>query len=72
MNSERFKQYYSFILLGVTILWSGFSVWITYRAVSLLVATDILAAAGANVLLGALINWNGNVIQHWFRKAKPE
>ena len=72
MDDERFKQYYSFVLLIITILWAGFCVWITYKACLILQAVNILAAAGANVLLGALINWNGNVIQHWFRKAKPE
>ena len=72
MESEHFKQIYSFVLLGATILWAGFCVWITYKACAEKQVVDILASAGANVLLGALINWNGNINQFWFRKAKPE
>ena len=72
MNDEKFKQVYSFFVLGVTIGWAVFCVWITYRACAELQAVDVLASAGANVLLGALINWVGNVNQFWFRRAKPE
>lgn len=72
MGDDKFKQIYSLFILTVTIGWAVFCVWITYQAVSNLQATDVLASAGANVLLGALINWCGNVNQYWFRRAKPE
>mgnify|MGYP001568334439 CR=1 FL=1 len=72
MNDEQFKQIYSFVILGITTLWAGFCVWITYKACTEKQIVDILASAGANVLLGALINWNGNINQFWFRKAKPK
>jgi len=71
MNSDTFKHIYSVLLLLLTIGWAAFCVWITYRAATQLQAADVLVSAGANVLLGALINWNGNVNQFWFRKAKP-
>ena len=72
MNSDKFKYVYSLILLALTVGWAAFCVWITYRAAIQLQVVDILASAGANVLLGALINWAGNVNQYWFRKSKPE
>lgn len=67
---DRFKYVYSILALLLVIFWGSFCVWITYRAMSELQATDILVSAGANVLLGAMINWNGNITQYWFRKAK--
>ncbi len=72
MEGDKFKQVYSFFVLAITVLWAAFCVWITYRAVSELQATDVLASAGANVLLGALLNWCGNINQYWFRRAKPQ
>jgi len=72
MDNEQFKQKYSIILLLLTIVWASFCVFITYFAVADKSTPDILASAGANVLLGALINWMGNVNQFWFRKAKPK
>ena len=72
MNAEIFKGIYALVLLIISILWAGLSVWLTYQALLDKLTVDILAAAGANVLLGALIGWNGNIVQHYFRKAKPE
>lgn len=72
MNAEIFKGIYALVLLIISILWAGLSVWITYQALLDKLTVDILAAAGANVLLGALIGWNSNIVQHYFRKAKPE
>jgi len=71
MKDEQFKQIYAFATLGITIIWAGFCVWITYQAVVSKLTADILVSAGANALLGALIVWNGNINQHYFRKAKP-
>ena len=70
MKDESFKQLYAFVNLGITVIWAGFCVWITYRAVMSKLAVDILVSAGANTLLGALIVWNGNINQFFFRKAK--
>ena len=72
MNDDTFKHVYSFALLLFTVGWAAFCVWITYRAAVQLQVVDILASAGANVLLGALINWSGNINQYWFRRSKPQ
>ncbi len=70
MDDSKFKFTYSILLLLLTIGWAGFCVWATYRAMDTLKDGDIIMAAGTGVLLGALINWTGNVNQYWFRKAK--
>ena len=72
MQDSKFKQLYAFVSLSVTIIWAAFCVWMTYRAVTDKAAVDILGTAGVNVLLGAMIAWNGNINQYFFRKAKPE
>jgi hypothetical protein len=35
-------------------------------------STGVIASAGCDALLGALISWNALIIQHYFRKAIPE
>lgn len=72
MKSGRFKHAYSFVLLALTFLWAAFCVWVTWQATKSLNAANIIAAAGCDTLLGALISWNALVIQHYFRKAIPE
>lgn len=72
MDGERFKQLYALMLLGVTILWAVFCVWLTYRALAQGGEVNIIAAAGADFLLGSLATWDSLVVQHYFRKAKPE
>jgi hypothetical protein len=72
MAGERFKQVYALVLLGVTIAWAVFCLWITYRALTQGGGVNIIAAAGADFLLGLLATWNSLVVQHYFRKAKPE
>ena len=71
MKGEQFKQVYAFVTLALTVLWAAFCVWITYQAVATKETLNILGAAGADALLGALIVWTGNINQHYFRKAKP-
>lgn len=71
MNSERFKQAYSLVLLTVTVGWAGFSVLIVYKSLMEKLAADILASAGASVLLGVLIKMLGDVNTFWFRKKGP-
>ena len=63
-----FKQIYTIVLLVLTLAWAVFCVWITWRAVDVKETLDILGSAGANALLGALISWNADVKQFWFRK----
>ena len=72
MESNRFKYIYSILLLLITVFWAGFSVWITYKAASDKLTLDILASAGANILLGNLITMCVDVKQYWFRKALPK
>lgn len=72
MNDEKFKYTYAFSLLGATIGWAAFCLWIVYRAVSSGVSADILVAAGASGLLGVLTTIDTIVAQHYFRKAKPQ
>lgn len=72
MNSDRFKQLYALLLFLSLIGWAVFTVWITYRAAMDKLTQDILIAAGANTLLGALTAWNADIKQHYFRKRVKE
>ena len=69
MEGNRFKYIYTILLLIITVLWALFCVWITYKAASDKLTLDILASAGANILLGNLITMCVDVKQYWFRKA---
>ncbi|MFA5151715.1 MAG: hypothetical protein WC554_04050 [Clostridia bacterium] len=72
MKSNNFKHVYSILLLVLTFMWALFCVWITWLATQTLNQANIIAAAGSDALLGALISWNALIIQHYFRKATPE
>ena len=72
MTDGHFKQLYAILVFVLTVLWAVFCCWITMRATVLKESIDIMAAAGVNVLLGALIVWNGNINQHYFRKKTTE
>lgn len=72
MSNDQFKQLYALIVFLLTIAWAMFAVWMTDNALIRKEDYDIMAASGANILLGALIAWNGNIGQHYFRKSKPE
>ncbi len=72
MKSNNFKHVYALLLLALTFIWAGFCVWVTWQAVKTLDAANIIAAAGVDTLLGALISWNALIIQHFYRKATPE
>ena len=72
MNDQTFKQIYAFFSYILIILWAVFCVWMTWRALDLKGAGDILTTAGANLLLGAMLGWHSNIIQFFFRKAAPE
>lgn len=71
-SDDKFKYFYAFALLIITVLWGAFSVWIVYKAATGLQAVDILGGAGATGLLGAMMTWDALVVQHYFRRAKPE
>lgn len=72
MKSENFKHAYAFVLLVFTILWVMFCVGITYLGLKTMNVATIIVSAGADVFLGALIVWNGNINQHYFRKGTLE
>lgn len=72
MKDQTFKQVYAILNYVGVLLWGAFTIWIVWRAVALKTTVDIIAAAGASGITGALIVWNGNITQYFFRKAKPE
>lgn len=72
MNADNFKQLYAFVMLIITVAWAAFTVYTVDRSMDKPEPIDVLAASGSGVLLGALINWNGDIKQFWFRKAKSE
>jgi len=69
---DKMKWRLAFFILAVTVGWAVFAVLMTWRAMQSAAAVDILVASGVNVLLGAMINWSGNVVQYYFRRKKPE
>lgn len=68
MTDDRFKHWYSFAVLFLTVAWAVFTVWITFKAIATLDVAEVVTASGANLLMGALIVWNGNINQFYFRK----
>jgi len=44
----------------------------TWNAVIAKTEVSIMSAAGADVLMGALLTWNGQIVTHWFRKRLNE
>ena len=71
MQDEKFKQLYAFFSLIMTLIWAAFCVLITYRALLNKEAIDILASSGANTMLGAMLVWNGNINQFFYRRERP-
>ncbi len=71
--NDKAKWAYTFTLLLLTLAWAVFLVLFVHRAVTGTPGPlDVVGAAGVGVLLGALIAWNGNVNQFWFRKRVRE
>lgn len=77
MTEGLFKWIYTFVLLIVTIFWATF----TFNAIAAAATSnetpadevkEALQISGSSMLMGALIVWNGNVNQHWFRKRGPD
>ncbi len=69
---ERMKWAYTFTLLLLTLLWAAFTVWVGLLTIGNPDALAIAGAMGASGLLGAMLTWNANVNQFWFRKKSPE
>ena len=67
-KDNKFKWVYSFLMLVVVLAWGAGNIYAVYRAIDLKSSVDILASAGASAITGALIAWNGNIVQYWFRK----
>jgi len=61
---------WTLFLLVVTVGWAVFCVKITLGAVESKLATDIIAASGASVVLGVLLAMLKDCNQFFFRKAK--
>lgn len=73
MNSaDNHKLLLALLLLLFTAGWGFFTVTITAEALAKLNVTNIIGAAGANQVMGALLTLDTLVYQHYFRKAKPE
>ena len=72
MVGDKPKWYFTFSLLLLTLGWAVFSVKVVQQAMTIPTQTSVIEASGVGVLLGALIGWNGNVIQFWFRKSTPD
>ena len=69
---DIWKWAYSFVMLLITVAWGAFTVLIIRNSIAQPDAVRILEASGASSLMGALIVWNGNIVQHWFRKRIEE
>lgn len=71
MKDSTFKQTYAFTNLGMVMFWGIVLLAVVIRA--FLVAPgvgDVVAAAGVGALMGALIVWNTNINQHYYRKGR--
>ena len=72
LTTENCKWIYTFALLLITICWAVFTVFVVKEAVSDPTPVNVIEASGTGVLLGALISWNNDVKQYWFRKKLDE
>lgn len=72
MTIEKCKWVYTFLLLILTIGWAVFTVNAVKDSIVEPNSVNAVEASGSSILLGALIVWNGNVNQHWFRKKLDE
>jgi len=72
LTTENCKWIYTFLLLLITIGWAVFTVYCVREAVQNPSPVNVIEASGTGVLLGALISWNNDVKQYWFRKKLDE
>ena len=66
------KWIYTFTLLVATLWWARFLVLTVKGVITQPTELGIIEVAGVGVLLGALLSWNANIVQYWFRKAPPK
>ena len=72
MKQDNFRQAFAFTLLFLTMGWGVFVVLSIHHAVDTASSADILSAAGATGLLGALIAWVADIKQFFFRKKNTD
>ena len=72
MKGDRPKWAFTFTLLALTIAWAVFCVLLVKSIMSNPTSSGVIETAGVTGLLGAMIGWNANVIQYWFRKSPLE
>ena len=72
MTTEKCKWLYTFLLLIITIGWAVFTIFMVREALNEPTPVNVIEASGSGVLLGALITWNNDVKQYWFRKKLEE
>jgi len=72
MTTEKCKWFYTFLLLIITIGWAVFTIFMVKEALNEPTPVNVIEASGSGVLLGALITWNNDVKQYWFRKKLEE
>jgi len=70
MNGDTFRFIYALVLLILTVAWAAFCVWMTYKATIDLEPAQIVVAAGASSLLGALCVWDALVVKYYFEARK--
>ena len=68
LTSENCKWIYTFLLLIMTMAWATFTIFAVKDALNEPTPINVIEASGSGVLLGALIAWNNDVKQYWFRK----
>ena len=71
MSDQSWKWLYSFVVLGLTVFWAWFCLTTVNHTMQNPTGGNIIETSGASALMGALIVWNGNINQHWFRKKSP-
>lgn len=72
MTVDRCKWFYTYLLLLLTVAWATFTIVTVKEALQEPTPVNVIEASGSGVLLGALIAWNNDVKQHWFRKKLEE
>lgn len=72
MQDKYLRWGYTFILLLLTLGWAAFVMLMVRWTTDQPNATNIVELSGTSAVLGALIVWNGNVNQFWFRKKPNE
>jgi len=72
MDDKSWRWFYTFTILMVTVGWAAFVMYMVKWTMINPNPINVVELSGVSVLLGALIVWNGNVNQFWFRKKPPK